>query len=750
MHNRWPSWCVIALVFISLIIPPYAQTARAQDVSRTEIVDLDPITVTALRTEQDVQKAPSVAVLTQAQLQNITTVRELTEASPTVQVSETAGPYKVVCEQAICTFAANYFGEASIALNYNEVYVPRPLAFSGMFFDLQRIEIVSGPQGTLYGRNATGGAINVIPRRPEFTTGGTLNVDFGNYGKRAIDAVMNIPLSDVTALRFAAASLDRDPLYDDGTEDEEVRAGRFSLRTELLGAQVDLVADYAMQGGTGGGSTPVNPDGTLPDDPWVGLLSNPQIIRSGPPLNTAFPPPAASDLYQDNEFYGAAAHFVWKGDYGSITAIPAYRGVKSDFFNVAGGFFVKEAADSDQGTLELRYATPSEKRLRAIIGLYTFREEINDGNASFDQSAQGTSVQTADLETESYAGFARLTFSLTPALRLISGARYTYEQKTVDLTTGIVRPRYVPPAPPLAAAIPILSLQNSVNSYDAVTPLASIEFDANGNMLFFLKYEEGFRAGGQFSGPFGANTFDPEYVKSLAAGLKSTLLDNRLRFNVEAFYLDFKDQQVQHLGTRIGPGGTTPLVVQVVENAGQMTSQGVEMQVEFAATGTTTASIAAQYLDAKYDSLRFQTPALGPTPPPYGCPFTLAAGTYTVDCSGKPATQAPKWTTNVSIEQRFPLSNGSTLFAQADSRYQSERETRINYLTQTRADDYTRSNLTLGIRSVKWGLAAYCDNIENKAVASTTFVHASFPSVNLVTAAVSEPRTYGVRGYVSF
>jgi len=287
------------------------------------------------------------------------------------------------------------------------------------------------------------------------------------------------------------------------------------------------------------------------------------------------------------------------------------------------------------------------------------------------------------------------------------------------------------------------------NTFKRTTWTAGVEWDVAKRSLLYANAGTGFKAGGFFSGPLGSNTFRPERVNSYTIGSKNRFLENRLQLNGEIFYLDYKDQQISHLDRRTGPGGVV-LTVQATENVGHATTKGAELELDYLLARNTQVTAHAQYLDATYDDLRFRAPQLGPAPPPYGCPFTTSNGFYNIDCSGKEATQSPKWTTDLSIQQRFPLSGGGAIAANVSSRFQSERETRINYLALTRADDYTRSSFSIGYQSAdaSWSLFAYVDNIEDDEVVANTFVHASYPTVNLVTASLEPPRTYGVRfGY---
>lgn len=717
------------------------------------VLKLEEIIVTATRRAENAQRTPiaiSVVLGDVFPAAGITNIQRAAELVPALDVAPSAGPYNSFTIRGVNNFAVNFFSESAIAVNFNGVYISRPTATnSGLFYDLERVEILKGPQGTLYGRNATGGAVNIISNRPAMEFQSAFNAEVGNYDRTAIDAMVNVPLGRRAAIRVAGQTAEHDAYFSDGTGDERASGGRLSigvLPSEDL--SIVLTADYSHQSGRGGGSAPIDVNGEfIGGDPWRGLLAMPELIRTGPPTNAALPPPST---YQDNDFAGVSAEIEWNTAAGTLTIIPGYRDVRTDFLNVAGGFYINEQADSDQSSLEARFASNTNRTLRYILGVYAFDENIR-GTGFFDQSLQGVSRQNFELGTESYAAFGQVTAALTDAVSISVGSRYTRDRRAIDGQTFSIAQRFLPPNPPPNSGTLVLSLDDASNTFDATTWSVSAEWDVTENSYLYSKVETGFKAGGFFSGPLGSNTFDPEEVTAYVIGSKNRFLDDRLQVNAEVFFLDYEDQQISHLDRRLGPGGVM-LTVQATENVGRSTIKGAEIEVDYLLTGTTEVEVRAQYLEAVYDELSFRVPQLGPQQPPFGCSSTPSAGFFIIDCSGRQSTQAPKWTTDLGVLQRIPLHGAGDISLSLRSRYQSERETRINYLPQTRADDYTRTDASISFSpsSATWSVALFCDNIEDDAVISNTFVHASFPSVNLITASLEPPRTYGVRASARF
>lgn len=221
---------------------------------------LEEIIVTAQRREESLQRAAiSVTAISGEGLltRGVTTAQQLTQVAPALQVSPAAGPYTVFTIRSVSNFGGNAFSDPAIAVNVSGVYLSTPTAVHGLFYDLERVEVLKGPQGTLYGRNATGGAINILPQRARIgERSGTLNLEAGNHKRLAASGSVNLPVGERSALRAAYQIVQRDGYFSDGTEDESGKAARLSFRFALSDAfTVDIVGDYTHQGGRGGGAT---------------------------------------------------------------------------------------------------------------------------------------------------------------------------------------------------------------------------------------------------------------------------------------------------------------------------------------------------------------------------------------------------------------------------------------------------------------------------------------------------------------
>lgn len=759
------TWTLCAIVGVGSLAgaAAQAQTEGSNPPGDTgtppEAPSLQEVVVTAQRREESLQRAAlSIDAIGAEQLAGagVTEAEHLTQLSPSLQVAPGGGPYSMFSVRGISNFAVNAFGDTAIAFNVDGVYLARPTAAHGVFYDLERVEVVKGPQGILYGRNATGGAINVITRRPTLGKwNGDLALDVGDYGKVVANGALNAPIGERAALRVAFQSVKRDGYFSSGTDDEDGWAGRVSLRVDPSDdLSLLLRADYAKQDGKGAGSTALVADGDhgkpLADD-RVGLEDQGALYV---PPNSFIPTsrPLPTDVFNDNAFYGAMLEAQWTTSAGTLTVLPAYRKVETRFLSNVPAFYLGDlGGNSRQDSLEARFASNGQSAFRYVVGAYYLNEDVGS-HQIFENAIGGTtSDQSVDSSTKTWAAFSQLTFALSDTFRLVAGGRYTSEDKRTDSQRWDptrFQPPALPPNPPCnfsratgtcAVGPPVFDMHESKN-WTSTTWKAGVEWDARPSSLLYANVSTGFKAGGFFFGPTGNNTYEPEKVTAYTVGSKNRFLYDRLQLNAEVFYLDYKDQQISHLvQTNRGP-------LFVTSNAGTATVQGAEAQLEYLLPNGTKISGQVQYLDTRYDDLTLDVPAFADNY--FGCALaSTAAGINVRDCSGKPLLQSPKWTLALALEHSFKVGQGATLTPQLSSRYESERDTAYNYIAQTRSDKYTSTDFSLSFApaSGHWYTTAYVRNIENDDVISFAFPNPGYPAINVVSGTLKPPRTYGLQ-----
>jgi len=753
--------CIVAATAVLGSVSP--GLASAQD-SQSPAQGLEEITVTAQRREESLQRA-AIAVsavagdtLTEA---SITQATDLTRLVPSLQVAP-ASAFTQIYLRGVGTFGANAFAEQGVAFNLDGVYLSRPAAPAGLFYDLERIEVLKGPQGTLYGRNASGGALNVITAKPQLDElGGFLTAEYGDYDAIKTSGAINAPLGESVAFRLSGQYVDRDGYFSDGYDDEESEALRAQLRFDPgNGFDMTVMLDYASIGGQGSGGTimplVVGEDDRLgPSDPRViaEYLTRPPT----PPVPQII---AQDDGYQDNEFYGALATINADLGFAELTVIPAWRKTDLDFVSYASSFLIDVVEESEQASLEARLANQTD-RLTWVAGAYYFDEDV-DADQFFDQASNATLIQSA-LETTSYALFGQATWSLTDTFRLTGGLRYTQDNKKQD-TYAESRPfvGFVPPGPPdfIPIIITIPTIAESDVDFEETTWKAGIEWDLGLDSLLYASVATGFKSGILYSAT-GRNYSEPEDLTAYTIGSKNRFLDDTLQLNLELFYWDYEDQQISHLGPvqiATTPGGPIYGPVFLTENAGQATIQGLELELLWQVFENGLVSANFQYLDTEYDELDYQAYSPSGVPPAVGCavtPSTLTGATpmariFDVDCSGRPVVNAPETALNIGYEHTFELGGAGRLIFGVDSRIESSRYLSIEFLPLGKQDSYTMSNarLTWETQSGGFAVTGFVNNIEDEWVFSNSLQ--SPVKTGTIYNQIRPPRTYGVRATVRF
>jgi iron complex outermembrane recepter protein len=827
---------LLASTALALAMVPHAAQAQdadeREDLTEIALADepeeasggLNVITVTAQRREETLQDAAipiNAASGEELLASGVTDATLLNKVAPSLYVVAAGGANAGYFVRGVGNFSNNGYTAPAVAFNLDGVYVGRPSSTVASFLDLNRIEVLKGPQGTLYGRNATGGAINVIPNAPRLgELSGNVSAQYGNYDAYQLTGVVNVPAGDRVALRFAATKRENDGYYSDGTGAENDLALRGQVLFELSDrADIRLSADYSTQKGTGPGSnvdgiyvfTPFNPAATIPnwtfvpsppsvDEPFTGLHA-PQTLAFIQQTATAAPlySPVTGLAYpfRDDEYWGVNAELNFEFGGVDLVVIPAYR--RSELDNQFNGPAFKGGMNQNvarQYSVEARLSGDAGP-VEWLLGGYYFDENVK-GTDSFNQFST-VSFNRFDTDTESLAAFARASVSVTDDLRLVGGVRYTDERRAIDARVDAVagvcltRPPAGPPRCPQVPTIPVgLTLADSLAQLDpalfparspfapgpvvgaypygpfgamgpgalfVVTPTeivrksgdeeitwrAAVEYDVTPDNLLYASFETGFRAGG-FNITVGQEEYDPEYIDAWTIGSKNTFLDNRLQANLELFYWKYKGQQLAALG--VDANGNNSFYTR---NVGKSSIKGAELDFQYLATETTLLRGGVQYLDSTYDSFVYnQIDLSGAGDPPNfllpitGCDVTQVMAprrSFDIDCSGRPALNAPKWTANFGVQQTVPLGD-LDLVANLDTRYRSNRVIGFNYLpTGNSGEDFT-IDASVTLKSLQgWSVTGFARNITDEAI---PVIYQVGPG-NVATKTYEPPRTYGLR-----
>ena len=733
-----------------------AAPANAQSVaSETNVVDVDSlptVVVTAQRRTEDVQKA-ALAITTVSgkdlEARGIGQTEDLGRLTAGLQVNPSAGPYTTFSIRSVTSLSGNAFADPAVAANLNGVYLATPTVMHGLYYDLQRVEILKGPQGTLYGRNATAGAINIIPNRPEFTFGGNASVEVGNYDRLNVGAMLNMPLSDSMAVRVAGQRLRRDGFMSDGTSDDDGDAARLSLLYEpVADLSILLTGDFAHQGGKGPGATIRKPCASLGRPGKACFVADPYRAVSDLP-DQYVPFGLASQThnsYVDGDYYGGGLNVDWKSGFGTVSFVGGYRKSDNGYKGSGTGWLLIEEQHPTQKSAELRLASSDAGPFQYVVGTYYLDTEMHARANGENASRRNFSDQRTNLDGWTAALFTQLSYGLTDTLRLTGGLRYTYEEKSSNSRRYTLNNTVGPdPVIPEASTGPLASSVVASRDWDKVNWKAGVEYDIAPQSLLYANVSTGFKAGGFFYGPPDAQSYEPETVTSYAIGSKNRFLDNRLQLNVEGFYVDYRDQQVSFVKL-IGPSA-----VLVTENAGKSHAYGFEFEGDFLATPNTRLGAQIQHLDATYDTFSYQT--IAPPPASSACRVIPAGGGQsTVDCSGTTPLRSPRWTLSGSVEQTIPLRNGGRLIGEARARYETEFSADVSYVPEAQTYGTTRVDLGLGYATAhdRFTIKAYVDNLTDEETISNATQNTSYAINGVMGINLQAPRTYGVRSLFNF
>lgn len=748
----------------ALNAPALAQEASPpQDETSSTGQGIEEIIVTAQRRAESLQKAAIAVSAVGAdalETRGITTTEDISKLVPALVIQQTGGTNVNPYLRGVGAFGSGPGSENAVSFSIDGVFIGRPSGTLGSFYDLERVEVLKGPQGTLYGRNSTGGAINLVSRKPRLgDRSGNVQFEVGNYESVRAQASVNLPLGDNAALRVAGQVINRAGYLTRGYDDDSGQAARAQLLYKPTDRLSILIGgDYYNQKSSGPGSILV-PNNVVPTAPPIADRVSGADPRSLAVLSARFPGQVASlflptdEGYVKGEFWGVSASIDYDLGFATLTAIPAYRSSSPEYVSFRPGFFQSQGETAEQFTGELRLASNEDRPFGYVLGLFYF-DQNQDSFTVNKQAINNQNQNIFNISTKSWAAFGQLTYSLTDRLRVVGGARYTKETRDQDALT-----RGPTAADPNPAYVPL----NGSTDFDRVTWKAGLEFDAAPRSLVYASVATGFKSGGvgQYSPTRpDLNNFAPESLTAYTLGSKNRFFDNTLQFNVEAFYWDYRDQQLGVLVPRIE---NPTSIGQRTINIGKARFYGVDMEAVWQPTRRDTFNLNVQYLNSKYLDFVYERGVAGPVGGTgVNCPSTqISTGNprrFIVDCSGKTGINAPEWSLSGGYEHEFPISDTLNLTAAVSSQYQSSRILGTEFADEQRQPAVMISDafLTLESSSERWSVTAFVNNIENATVRNQVFQRtiqgSTSPTGPLAVyyAGLRPPRTYGVRANFRF
>ncbi len=723
----------------------YAETS---DEGKGRLGFLEEVIVTAEKREQNLQEVPvaiSAFTANMMEARGIVTPQDLQFSVPGLSIGEqnnTGGTAKATIRGV---GSENYQpgGDPGVPLHINGHYTQSTAYVFRDMIDVERVEVQRGPQGTLYGRNAVGGNINVITKRPAEEFEGSIGLDVGDYNKRQIQAVVSGPLSDSLRGRLVVADAERDGFVEElGIGDDRQSVDYTSIRGALEFDVTDNIQVYlnAYHFDDTGNSYVRRIDTTKPD---TVAFSQPFKTRTNAPNENS------------DESKGASLDITWNLGAMEFRSLSAYDDTfKTTYFDLDNNPIQREEFGIQIGidtvTQEFQLLSTGDGPLQWVTGLFYYKEKSDlvidiildrfDTNGDGLTGADGDTAQprrviapTAEINAESMAVYGQLDFAITDQFELVAGLRYTrdekdrYQETLLTLDDGSTTP--------LFGGLPrsVVARENrDGKEWNEVTGKLGVNFHVNEDTMLYASYSRGYKAGGYNSDQ--DETYAPEYVDAWEAGMKSQSLDNRIQTNLALFYYDYSDKQEwqRHPPTVDRPNGFFNLI-----NAAKVKSYGAELELQAYVTDTFFVDGSVAYLNAEYNE--FQSidgifPSLG---------FQ--------DLSGNALPLSPEWKFNIGAQYDWQLGgNMGSLSIRGDYAWVDDQYGNAFNRDGTNLPgdgdlipSYHIINARLQWESADaaWLAQLYVRNLTDEIAVSNVYVE----SATIVSLTHLAPRTYGLK-----
>ncbi len=643
--RRFLAASALATSMSNVAVPAFAQDAAVapQSARQDMEIGIGDIVVTAQKRSENMQNVPiAISAVSSAYLESrgVDSIDKLGTIAPNMKIERAPGS-KTVSQISIrgsVTINPAITWEPAVGLYLDGVYIAKAQGSIFDIADLERVEVLRGPQGTLYGRNALAGAVNLMTSKPSGELGGTIEMTYASYDELKYRGVLDLPKMGIFSVKLSGQYRRRGGLIDivpnpipnvpaartpRVSETDTINSGSFmvQVRAELAdNITADYTYDYSrnkqkpqysqlLQVNENGDPRDIF-DPNSPSYPFVGanfplnLYTNPDRVKTAS---------IDADVYEKTRAYGHALTLT--GDFGNATvkSITAYRNLKySDGLDLDGSplpvAYTQRITDYHAFSQELQVTGKAlSDRLSYAAGAFFFREKAETANPQ-SYFGGGTDLQSDyGSHTRAFALYTQLDYEMLQGLKLTLGARYTHEEKDIrryfrvnyDAANGITSPVVV-------ADISYGGVPDA--KYNSFTPAVTLGYEVSNQVNVYARYARGFKSGG-FNGetnvfvaptpdcPSGAlelcNPYKPETVDSYELGIKTKTLGNRLIFNISAFRDEHKNMQLAVFTAGLGASS-------IVRNAGAARIQGLEFETVFHPFDALTFNGSLALLDPKY------------------------------------------------------------------------------------------------------------------------------------------------------
>lgn len=709
------------LISLMIPVPLFAQSSSSPSEPQSSGAGLEEIVVTAQKQEQNISRVPmSITAVTSRAIETrgLQNVSELTGIVPSLQVGPSTGVLTPFL-RGIGTTANALGNEPSVATYVDGIYFSRVPAGFFALSNLERVEALEGPQGTLFGRNASGGVISLVTKNPSHDSALKGEIGYGNYDTITGSMYGTSGLSDKVAIDLSMAGR----YQRDGFGRNIITSHRasysdyFTARSKLLFEPSDLTR--LAIGGTYSYSKTGLRGNTYPGT-TQGFLTAPRDLLL--PLPDYYDQRSNLDGYMKATAKLVDLRVEQEFSFARLTSISAYMVQNESIptndtdYGPRPDFVVSFASTLKQFSQELQLASLPNERLQWLLGLYYYRNHSSYDYIEFRGVPAGVGLNAyATQLSKSYAAFAQATYEILPRLSVTAGARLSRDIVTAN---GRTDRNLTPP-------VTIVQPPPGKEKGNKLTFRTAIDYKPTPDTTLYASFSRGYKAGAFTLLTYNGVVTKPEILDAYEVGAKARILDGRVRLNAAGFIYDIKNPQVQ-----LNNANTI-----ILSNAESARVRGLQFQVEAALIDHLNLRAGAVYLDAKYKSyLRAPSGPLNPNPP-----FGAISPLLSIDASGNHLPEAPELTLTAGLDYKIDTAVGSWLIS-ADYIYNDgffwEPD---NFLRQKsysllngRIAYSPSDNLRLGI----WG-----KNLLNEKYATGANTGAG-PAGYPYTAA--PPRTYGV------
>lgn len=729
-----------------------AQSAASADAadeqaSATEEYTGQDIVVTAQRRPERMQDIPvAVTAFTES------TIREL-NLDDAISVSKYV-PSMISQNNAGLSTANAYYlrglGNSQSAATFDppvgtyvdNIYVARQNANNYAFFDTERVEVLRGPQGTLFGRNTTGGAMSIIMRKPSDVAGAKFETSYGSFDRVTAKAIVDVPLSESVLTKWSAFYVNDEGYLNNITTGEKLNGERsYGFRSDWRflptdELTIDIAGEYTYNSGTYLGvrsePTPSSRYGTPTTPVFYETATNMRKTScDGDPVEILLS--TGNGLCQHTDAYAVTANVAYAADAGTLEAIFGWRDMKQGYINnytasvvnKYAGFILADYSENSQVSGELKWSSDLlDGRLKYVGGIFYLKENNSLASADFMGAADATAYNLLndrhfEQEVETAAAYLQVDYELVPALTATVGARYTWESKNLDFFKSERFPGLgFDSADAIAAGVPLKMTEKRV------TPRFALSYKATPDIIIFGSVTNGFKSGG-WNGTSAKATqvlpFRPEVTWSYEAGFKSDLFNRKLRLNGTFYLADTKDLQITS-GIIIPPD---PAIISLARNAGKLRAYGFEWETAYNPNRNLNI-----FLNGSLNHGEYLSTVVTP-----GVPDNLQVTTETVP------VRVPKLQLAGGATYKVPVDAlGGDLGLTAAYRHNSPYFVSLLNTAKTGPEDFVDLTFTYDHEDGQWGASFGITNLTNEETITANFL-SLFPG---------DPRRYTGRIWFNF